>query len=196
MAKVEVELRCFISDGKYDQLLNFFKREGKLVRKDNQVTYYFNEEGSIRTQKDGQSAKLWIKVGKLHGVVHEEIEVNFERKNFDKLERAMAILGHVPKIKWFRLRYTFRWKGISVMLDRTRGYGNIIELEIICDKKDKSKALKLLNKRLAELRVRKTTIDRFNSKYAYYVKNWRVLTRSSAKNADANSSSKRFSKMS
>ena len=177
MKEVEVELRNFVSDSKYDQLMAFMKKNAKLVSRDNQVTHYFNDEGSVRIQKNDYFAKLWIKPGKLHGAVHEEIEVKIDAGDFGKLESAMAALGFAPRIKWFRLRHTFEWKGISVMLDRTRGYGNIVELERICDVKKKEWALALLNKRLMELGVKKTPVEEFDRKYAHYRKNWKKLTK-------------------
>lgn len=178
MREVEVELRSFVSDRKYAQLMGFLKKDARLVSVDNQVTHYFNDEGSVRIQKNDHFAKLWIKPGRLHDAVHEEIEVKVDTKDFGKLERAMSALGFAPRIKWFRLRHTFEWKGVSVMLDRTRGYGNIVELERICAPARKDAALALLGKRLSELGVEKTPIAEFDKRYARYRKNWRRLTRS------------------
>ena len=63
------------------------------------------------------------------------------------------------------------------MLEKTKGYGNIVELERICDSKKKGDALALLGKRLAELGVEKTPIGEFDKRYEHYRKNWKRLTK-------------------
>ena len=136
-----------------------------------------DDRNRIRIQKNDTHSKIWIKIGKsLHDPIHEEIEIKFAKKDFEALEKAMAVMGFAPKIKWFRLRHTFKWRGISVMLDRTRGYGNIIELEKMCSKRESKAALILLEKKLAELGIKRTGPEEFNRRYAYYKRNWRNLT--------------------
>ncbi|VVB77096.1 Uncharacterised protein [uncultured archaeon] len=123
----------------------------------------------------GPTAKLMIKLGKLHDAVHEEIEIGLAGKDFENIGRALSFMGFEPKIKWFRLRNTFEWKGVSVMLDRTRGYGNILELEKICDSKKKAAVLGTLESLLAELGVERTPKEVFDCRYAIYKKNWKRL---------------------
>ena len=147
---MEVELRSMIDEKKYGELLGFFAREGKLLSEDNQVTYTMNNQNSIRIQKNDFGAKIWIKLGKYqHDAVHEEIEVKFDRNDFGEMEKAMAIMGFEPKMKWFRKRNTFEWKGVSAMVDYTRGYGHVLELEKMCERGKEKAALAMLKKRMA-----------------------------------------------
>lgn len=177
MRKVEVEIRSFISGAEYARLMGLLKRSGRLVSRENQVTHYLNDEGSVRIQKNDSFAKLWVKRGRLHGAVHEETEIRFDRRDFTRLEAALSAMGSPPRIKWFRLRHTFRWRGVNAMLDSSRGYGDIIELEKICSPKEKDAAVRLLNRRLSELGVKRTAEKEFDRRYAYYRRNWRRLTR-------------------
>jgi predicted adenylyl cyclase CyaB len=171
----EIEIRGFVSDNKYRQLLAFLRKNCKFVSKDDQVTYYFDKKGNIRIQKNDFFAKLWIKSGKLHTSIHRELEVKFDKNDFGKLEEAMLMMGFAPKIKWFRLRYTFRWGGMNVMLDKTKGYGNIIELEMICSSRKKEVSLKALRERARALGVKETPSAEFERRYKYYERNWRRL---------------------
>jgi len=177
MRKVEVETRSLITPAEYARLTKFLKKNAVLVDRDSQVTHYLNDDGSLRVQRNGSSAKLMLKRGRLHSAVHEEFEVRFARGDFGKLGAMLSAMGFPPRTKWFRLRHTFRWKGISVMLDRSRGYGNIIELEKICSPKEKGAAIRLLEARLSELGVKRTPEKEFDRRYAHYRRNWRRLTR-------------------
>jgi uncharacterized protein YjbK len=41
MKNIEVEVRAFIDENKYHQLIDFFTQEAKLIKEDNQTTHYF-----------------------------------------------------------------------------------------------------------------------------------------------------------
>jgi uncharacterized protein YjbK len=45
---IEVEIRSFITEEQYDNLLNFFKKNAKFVKEDEQETYYFESEQDLR----------------------------------------------------------------------------------------------------------------------------------------------------
>jgi adenylate cyclase class IV len=177
MKNIEVELRSLIDKSKYDELLAFFSKEGKLLSSDNQVTYTMNDRNSIRIQRNDFGAKLWIKLGEhQHDATHEEIEVKFERNDFDEMEKAMAVMGFEPKMKWFRNRQTFDWDGISAMVDYTKGYGHILELEKLCEKGEEKATLETLKERMASLGIAVTPKEEFDRKFADYKENWKKLT--------------------
>jgi adenylate cyclase class IV len=174
---VEVELRSFITKEKYGELLRFFAREGRLLGSDNQVTYTLNDRNSVRIQRNDSHSKLWIKMGKgQHDPIHEEIEVRFDRKDFNTLARAMEVMGFPPLIKWFRKRTTFKWQGVSVMVDSTKGYGYILELEKVCGKAEQAKALGLLKRKMDSLGIEVTPKEEFDRKFTHYRNNWKSLT--------------------
>ncbi len=61
------------------------------------------------------------------------------------------------------------------MLDYTKGYGYIIELEKMSSEQEKEKALQLLKAKLSMLNVLQTPKEDFEAKYKHYKENWQTL---------------------
>ncbi|MDD5650361.1 MAG: hypothetical protein PHF86_08100 [Candidatus Nanoarchaeia archaeon] len=172
---IEVEIRSFISKEKYEELLKFFHKEGKFVSEDYQETYYFDCEEDLRIQKNNFYSKIWLKKGKIHEDQREEIEIKFDKNEFEKLEKLFLTLGYNTQIKWFRTRHTFKWENIDVMIDYTKGYGYIIELEKISNEEEKDKTLNLLKEQMKKLNIEITPKDEFDKKFKHYKENWKEL---------------------
>lgn len=175
MKNIELEIRSFLSKTEYRKLLRFFKKNAKFIRQDNQITYYFDCPQDLRIQKNNRFAKIWLKSGKIHDEAREEIEIKFDRLDFEDLEKLFLILRYKVQIKWFRKRYEFIWKNINVCLDHTKGYGYIIELEKIASVSKKDIVLGDLKKELKTLDIALTSKKEFDKKYLYYQKNWKKL---------------------
>lgn len=174
---VEVELRSFISKERYDELLEFFRKNGEFVNEDYQETYYFDAKEDIRIQRNNFYSKIWMKKGKLHDACREEVEIKFNREDFEKLEKVFIDSGFNVSVKWFRKRHTFKWQEIEVMLDFTKGYGYIIELEKKSGEEEKDKVLAMLAEKLQLLNIQLTPKEEFDKKFQYYKENWRELTK-------------------
>ncbi len=172
---IEVEIRSFISKEKYGELLEFFMENAKLTKEDYQETHYLKTKHDLRIQKNNSSAKIWMKSGKIHDDMREEIEIHFSKDAFPKIQDIFNNIDIVPEIKWFRQRSQFQWKDITVSLDYTKGYGYIIELEKMCSNKDKDSALKDLKKKMQKLKIKITPKEEFEKKYVYYKENWESL---------------------
>ena len=170
-----LDSRDLFSKEKYEELLEFFRQNARLVKEDYQETYYFDSEQDLRIQKNNAGGKIWLKKGKLHDDYREEIEIRFAREDFDKVHNLFMTLGYGIDIKWFRKRFEFDWQGVKVCLDYTKGYGYIIELEEMSDELGKEDVLKLLREKLRELGVEETSKEIFNKKFDYYKENWRNL---------------------
>ncbi len=175
MNNIEVEVRSFISPEKYLELLSFFHREGTFLSEDEQETYYFDAQQDLRIQRNNTHSKIWLKKGKLHDEHREEIEITFDKDKFELLENLFLTLGYTTNIKWFRKRHTFDWQGITVMLDYTKGYGYIIELEKMSSEQEKEQALALLKEKLQLLNIPLTSKEEFELKYKHYKENWQRL---------------------
>lgn len=175
MKDIEVEIKCFISKEKYEGLLIFFEKNGRFIDEDYQETYYFDAEQDVRIQKNNTFSKLVLKSGKVHDYHRKEIEVKFEKDDFEKLENVFKLLGYEVAIKWFRNRKNFKWEGIDISLDFTRGYGYILELEIMSDEQNKEKDLALIREKLKSLQVTETFKEEFDQIYAHYKENWQKL---------------------
>ena len=61
------------------------------------------------------------------------------------------------------------------MLDHTKGYGYIIELEKMTDEKSKSKTYEILKSKLEFLGIELTPRSEFEKRFEYYKKNWKKL---------------------
>jgi len=175
MGNIEVEVRSFISEEKYQELLDFFAKEGELVNEDYQETFYFDCEEDLRIQRNDFFSKIWMKKGKLHDDHREEIEIKFEREKFEDLKKLFLGLGFNVEIKWFRKRHTFSWQGVSVMVDYTKGYGHIIEIEKMSTEEEKQQTLDLLKEKFASLNIPLSPKEEFSKKYEYYKSNWQDL---------------------
>lgn len=176
---IEVEIRSFISKEKYFELLDFFKENAELKKEDYQETFYFDCDEDLRIQKNNLKSKIWMKKGKLHDEQREEIEIEFDKEKFNELENLFLALGYNVEIKWFRKRKQFLWKGITVCIDNTLGYGYIIELEKMSDEKSKEENLIFLKNKMKELEIKITPKEEFNKKFEYYKNNWKDIIKKS-----------------
>lgn len=172
---IEAELRSFLTPEKFKELLDYFQKNSKPKGKDEQITYYFDGEQDLRIQKNLNYSKVWLKKGKLHDDAREEIEIKLPREDFEKLEQLFLSLGYNISIKWLRERHTFEWKEATVMLDFTKGYGHIIEMEKLCSENEKENVLKILNQKFIELKIPITPKEKFDESYQNYKKNWKTL---------------------
>lgn len=174
-SRIEVEVRSFISEEEFKKLLEFFKANAKFICEDFQETHYFKGNFDLRIQKNNFFSKIWLKTGKIHDELREEIEIIFKREDFEKLEKLLGMLGFEVEIKWFRHRYQFDWNGVGVYLDYTKGYGYIIELEKKEVRENAEETLNKLKEMLQGLGVRITPREEFDKKFQYYKENWKNL---------------------
>ncbi|EKE21492.1 MAG: hypothetical protein ACD_7C00215G0007 [uncultured bacterium] len=172
---IEIEIRSLIDEEKYKKLLKFFKKEGKFISKENQTSYYFSGENDLRIQKSDKYAKIWLKKGMMHDDAREEIEIKLNLKDFENANRLFESLGFKKEIIWIRKRNIFSWKNIKVMLDNTKGYGYILELEKMSDLADKDMVIKDLKRKMDLLGIKETSKEEFGKKFEYYKNNWKKL---------------------
>ena len=147
-----------------------------MVKEDHQVTHYFDAPKDLRIQKNSFGAKIWLKEGQIHDDARREIEIRFAEKDFEKMEALLTSLGYPMKVKWTRHRLQYDWFGVKACLDQTRGYGCILELEMLTDEPGKSGALLELKNRLATLDVVETPKEVFENRYRDYMARWQELT--------------------
>lgn len=170
---VEVEIRSFISKEKYEELIEFFKKEGEFVNEDEQTTYYFDAPFDLRIQKNNFFSKIWMKKGKIHDEQREEVEIKFSKDDFERLEQMFLSLGYNIQIKWFRKRNNFKWQDIDVAVDSTKGYGYIIEFEKLVEENEKEKTLEFLKEKFNILNISMTSREEFDQKFNYYKEHWK-----------------------
>jgi len=168
MKNIEVELRSFVSEEKYTELIKYFNQHAKFIKEDNQTTHYFSGEHDLRIQKNDFFSKIWIKKWHLHDDYREEIEIKSDKEDFEKLQQLFLGLWYEVEITWIRKRLQFDRDGVDVSLDYTTWYWYIIELEILSTEEKKDDNLEILHKRFDELDIAMTSKEEFTQKYERY----------------------------
>ncbi len=171
----EVGVRSLLKKEKYDELIEFFRREGEFVGEDDMETCYFDAKFDVRMQRNNSFSKVWVKGGRADGGQREETEIRFDRKDFDNLVLLFQGMGHDIQVKWLRKRHTFRWQGMDVILDYARGYGYTIELGKACEEDEREMMMFTLKQKMMSLGVQITPKEEFDRMYQYYRDNWKMI---------------------
>lgn len=175
MKNIEVEVRAFVDENRYHQLVDFFEQYAQFLKEDTQITHYLAWDHDLRIQKNNFFSKIRMKKWELHDDHREELEIRFDKEDFEKLQQLFLHLWYDIEITWIRKRLQFDRDGIDVSLDYTKWYGYIIELEIMTTDLGKDEALEVLKKKFAELEIPITPKDEFKQKYERYKTNWKAL---------------------
>ena len=150
--KIEVEVRSFLTKGQFAKLNRFFQKEAKRLGSWSETTvYYQSNQGDLRLRQTDKSSFLIFKKGNIHQSQREEIELPFKKLDFKKLEQVLIQMGHPVKMRWFRKRIAYLWRGTKVYLDNTVGNGLMIELERISNKSAKQKVFEQLIKTVGRI---------------------------------------------
>ncbi len=172
---IEVEVRAFINEEDYERLKEFFEKNARLIKEDEQETHYFDCEQDLRIQQASDYAKVWLKKGRIHDEHREEIEIKVRREEFNELKKLFKALGYEVKVKWLRKRIAYAWKGITVYIDNTKGYGKIIELEKLTNENNKIEILNELKNEMKALGIKITPRQVFEQRFNEYLRNWKKL---------------------
>ena len=176
MKKNEIEVRSFISQTEYRRLSNFFNKKAKFLADIKEETIYFKgSKGDLRLRKNQDKTLIIFKKGKIHDDFREELEIELNKRYFQKFRNLFKNLGLKEEIQWFRKRKIYQLSSIKVFLDDTKGYGLIIELEKFSDRGDQKNVYNQLKKKLKDLGVKITPKSIFDKKFNYYKKNWRKI---------------------
>ena len=84
---IETEIRSFISKEKFEELLDFFKKNASLEKEDYQETLYFDCDEDLRIQRNNFLSKIWMKKGKIHDNYREEIKIKCDKNDFENLKK-------------------------------------------------------------------------------------------------------------
>lgn len=176
--QIECEIRAFVTDEQYGHLTEMLGRIAEFGGEDGQVSYYFEGNGNpdLRIQRNAAGSKIWLKKGRMHDEARGEIELLCQGDDFDTLEQLFLALGYHVSIKWFRKRRLYMLDAITIALDDTKGYGKIIELEMLCRESERVAALGQLKALMSELGIVPTPKEEFDKRYLDYKENWRRQT--------------------
>ena len=172
---IEVEIRSLISDREHGRLLSFFRDNARFVKSETQETLYLDTEADLRIQRTDSDSKIWMKKGAFHDEAREEIKVRFHREDFEGMVAVFLAAGIGTSVKWMRERHIFDWKGVTVCIDDTKGYGKVIELEVICDEGTKEIEIARLKRAMGEIGIKPTPREEFDRMLQRYKSEWRSL---------------------
>ncbi|MGV8142799.1 MAG: hypothetical protein ACP5NS_04160 [Candidatus Pacearchaeota archaeon] len=175
MENIEVEIRSFITEEKYYELIDYFTKNGTKIKYEDDETEYYADQGAVRLWQNEGEAKIILKSGEIHDEQREENEISVKKEDFPTLQKMFQTLKIDTQIKWKRKRYTFNWKGITAQLGDNKGYGYILELEMLSNKESQDKNKEILKDKFKELDIPITPKEEFKKKYEQYKNNWKTL---------------------
>ena len=173
---IEVEARSFIDDRQYSEILSKLRKGARFIKEIDEETVYFSGKKDLRLRRNKKEAFLILKEGKIHDDHRKEFEVKMNISDFENMENLLKSLGYEIEIKWFRKRLEFQQGDIKILLDDTKGYGKIIELERIVLAGEEKEIHKELKDKLKCFNIKITSKEGFNKAFENYKKNWKNLT--------------------
>ena len=170
---IEVEIRAFITPEKYDELKARLDADCAFLGEEHQVSYYFDAPVDLRAQESDTYSKIWMKGGAMHDGSRKELELRLEKKDIAVAKELFAALGFPVNIVWDRKRRTYHADDITLCLDETKGYGCIIEGEIMASEGEEEDARVRLLLLFKKYEVEQTPRSAFDTKFADYKVNWK-----------------------
>ena len=182
----------FISLGSHKQLNHYFTQNANTITLYSAIVNYLLENKkeqlkkildnpknlSVRTRQADDKVLLVIKATiddttSSNGTARLELEseMNMSLEDLDKL---VLSAGFEYQAKWSRERQEFKYKDLSVSIDKNAGYGYLAEFEKVIDdqtKADETKAL--IRETMKLLEVQELAQDRLERMFAHYNANWK-----------------------
>ena len=172
---IEVEVRSFIDDEQYSEILSKLRKNARFIKEIDEETVYLSGNKDLRLRRNKKEAFLILKEGEIHDDHRKEFEVKFDVFNFDNMENLLKSLGYEIEIRWRRHRLEFKQGDLKILLDDTKGYGKIIEIEKMVQAGEEKETHKELKDKLKCFNIEITSKKEFNKAFEYYKKNWKNL---------------------
>ncbi len=170
---IEVEVRALLSDAEYRRVKAFLRKHAKYLGSHRDQNTYFDREGRLRISVEPHGAFLKYKSGRIHAKAREELFVPIRRRDIKKAEVLFERLGFPVVVRWSRYREKFSWRGTTLTLDNTRGYGRMIDIEMMATPKTTAKTYRKLQDLMAALGIKPTPAAKIKRHYRWYLRSWR-----------------------
>jgi len=175
---IEVEVRSFVDDEQFENIKNNLDKGCEFVKELKETTVYFSGEKDLRMRENETEAFVILKEGKIHDDSRKEFEVKIAKDDFNNMAELFQSLGYEIEIEWQRNRLEYKNGDMKILLDDTKGYGKILELEKMVEGGNEDEAHLLLIEEINRLGISKiTSKEEFNEKFEYYKQNWKTLIR-------------------
>ncbi len=129
----------------------------KLSRTFERNIYFDTKDGRLekkgwllRLRRDKENL-LTLKWGRAPGKFKEMKEINLEIEDIKKMQKVLEQLGFYPAYVFEKIRETYKWKGVEILIDKLPYIGYWVEIEKIGKGKgDIEKTVKALGLKLSQ----------------------------------------------
>lgn len=178
MKNIEVEVRSFVDDEQFKNIKIILDRDSEFVKELKETTVYFSSEKDLRMRRNEKEAFVILKEGKIHDDFRKEFEVKIDRDDFDDMTELFQSLGYTIEIEWQRNRLEYKNADMKILLDDTKGYGKILEIEKMAIEGNESETFGAIKEEMNKFGIENiTSKEEFNEKFEYYKQNWQNLIR-------------------
>jgi adenylate cyclase class IV len=131
---LEIEKRGFLTEEKYNWLLDYLGENGEnLGADDKEVVYYIYPDKLLKVVNNisKRSAKISLKMSKIgEGSAFPETEVFFEQEDFDKIKYIFDTIAKPEKIMdGIQKRKNFKYKDCEIAIKWSEAWGSHFEIE-------------------------------------------------------------------
>ena len=178
---------------KKSEQLNHYFLMGNLSNLLKNIEQYLNEEEivklrkiieegkkhSIRTRQANNDVILVVKATlddttSENGTARLEYEITFPNLTLDQLDQILLDSDFQYQAKWSRKREEYKYKDMTVCIDKNAGYGYLAEFEKVVTEPSMFEQVKQeLRDEMSRLGVEELSQDRLERMFEYYNNNWR-----------------------
>jgi adenylate cyclase class IV len=157
---LEIEKRGFLTEEKYNELLNFLEKNGtSLGADDKEVIYYIYPDKLLKVVHNlsKNNAKISLKTNKVGGgSVFPETEVFFDQKDFEKIKYIFDTIAKPEKVMdGIQKRINFEYKGCEIAIKWSEVWGFHFEIEkMVSEKSEVERAEEELQGMADELEIK------------------------------------------
>ncbi len=107
-----------------------------------------------------------------NGTARQEFESEINM-TLEELDNTLLDAGFKYQAKWSREREEYKYKGLSVTVDKNAGYGYLAEFESVIEDPSKAEEIKSnIRSIMSDLGAEELNQDRLARMFDYYNKNW------------------------
>ena len=160
---LEIEKRGFLTEEKYNSLLDYFKKNSQFLGADDKyVVYYIYKDKLLKAVNNisKRNAKISLKMNKIgEGSVFPETEVKFSKNDYEKIKFILDTVTNPEKVmKGIQKRKNFIYKECEFAIKWSEEWGYHFEMEIIVNsEKEVQRAEDKLEELSKELNIKTLT---------------------------------------
>lgn len=145
-----------------------------------QDTLSVSKKHSLRTRDADGFVSLVVKADRekvadsMHGNMRYEWEAIIPEMTIERLDKHILACGFSYLSKWSRQRKEYRYKDITVCIDKNAGYGYLAEFEkVVHSEEDAESAKASIKKELQDLGLEELSSERLGRMFVHYNAHWK-----------------------